>query len=235
VGVAVGCLLAAAAARFMAGMLYGIGAADPLSWTAAVAIVLGVAALANFISARRGARGAPFEALRTEEQRWGPRPERAAPRIALPSDRGTLSSPPSSTLRVISDLRVALRLLWKDKAFTLTVALTLALCIGANTAVFSVVHNVLLRPLPFPNADRIVLMGNAYPSAGAGAAAGDNSGAPDYYDRLRETTVYDEQAMYNSSNVSVDQNGTPTRIRIMNVTPSFFRLLQTAPQRGRVF
>jgi predicted permease len=136
---------------------------------------------------------------------------------------------------VIADLRVALRLLWKDKAFTLTVALTLALCIGANTAVFSVVHNVLLRPLPFPNADRIVLMGNAYPGAGAGAAAGDNSGAPDYYDRLRETTVYDEQAMYNSSNVSVDQNGTPTRIRIMNVTPSFFRLLQTAPQRGRVF
>ena len=58
-----------------------------------------------------------------------------------------------------NDLRVGLRLLWKDKAFTLTAALTLALCIGANTALFSVVHNVLLRPLPIPASDRIVLMG----------------------------------------------------------------------------
>ena len=67
---------------------------------------------------------------------------------------------------MISDFRVGLRLLWRDKAFTLTAALTLALCIGANTALFSVVHNVLLRPLPVPESDRIVLMGNAYPGAG---------------------------------------------------------------------
>src|SRR5215467_4631366 len=112
-----------------------------------------------------------------------------------------------------SDLHVGLRMLWKNKAFTITAGLTLALCIGANTALFSVVHTVLLRPLPFPHAERILLMGNQYP--GAGADTGTNSGAPDYYDRLRETNVYDEQAMYNSSNVSVDQNGTPTRVRIM--------------------
>ena len=49
---------------------------------------------------------------------------------------------------MLSDLRVGLRLLWKDKAFTLTAAATLAMCIGANTALFSVIHNVLLRPLP---------------------------------------------------------------------------------------
>ena len=67
---------------------------------------------------------------------------------------------------MLNDLRVGLRLLWKDKAFTLTAALTLALCIGANTALFSVVHNVLLRPLNVPESDRIVLMGNAYPGAG---------------------------------------------------------------------
>jgi predicted permease len=134
---------------------------------------------------------------------------------------------------LINDLRIGLRLLSKDRAFTITAGLTLALCIGANTALFSVVHTVLLRPLPFAHAERIVLMGNRYP--GAGVDAGDNSGAPDYYDRLRETTVYDEQAMYNSSDVSIDQNGTPTRVRIMNVTPSFFRLLQVAPRFGRTF
>lgn len=133
----------------------------------------------------------------------------------------------------MNDLRVGLRLLWKDKAFTVTAALTLALCIGANTALFSVVHHVLLRPLPFPDADRIVLMANHYP--GAGVDIGGSSSAPDYYDRLRETSVFDELAMYNSSDVSVDQNGTPTRVRIMNVTPSFFRLLRIAPRFGRIF
>jgi predicted permease len=136
---------------------------------------------------------------------------------------------------MISDIRVGLRLLWRDKAFALTAALTLALCIGANTALFSVVHNVLLRPLPVPESDRIVLMGNAYPGAGAGAAAGANSGVPDYYDRLRETDVFEEQALYNGANQSVDQNGTPLRVRVTRATPSFFRLLRIAPALGRTF
>ena len=95
---------------------------------------------------------------------------------------------------MLNDVRVGLRLLWKDKAFTFTAALTLALCIGANTALFSIVDHVLLRPLPFPESDRILLMSNRYP--GAGVDIGGNSGAPDYYDRLRETNVFVEQAMY---------------------------------------
>ncbi len=63
---------------------------------------------------------------------------------------------------LLHDLRLALRLLGKDKAFSMTSALTLAVCIGANTALFAVVHSVLLRPLPVPDAGRIVLMGNTY-------------------------------------------------------------------------
>src|SRR5439155_21973553 len=132
-----------------------------------------------------------------------------------------------------SDLRVGLRLLWKDKAFSLTAALTLALCIGANTALFSVVHNVLLRPLPVPDSDQIVFMGNAYP--GAGAVVGSSSAVPDYYDRLRETDVFEEQALYNGRNASIDQNGTPMRVRLNQITPSFFRLLRTGPALGRIF
>jgi predicted permease len=149
------------------------------------------------------------------------------------ANRRTRDAAVPSQFRMLNDLRVGLRLLWKDKAFTTTAALTLTVCIGANTALFSVVEHVLLKPLPFHDSDRIVLMGNHYP--GAGVDIGSNSGAPDYYDRLRETDVFTEQAMYNSGSVSIDQNGTPTRIRVMNVTPSFFRLLGVAPQAGRIF
>jgi hypothetical protein len=131
------------------------------------------------------------------------------------------------------DLRLGLRLLWKDKAFTFTAALTLAVCIGANTALFSVVNSVLLRPLPVPEPDRIVLMENLYPNAGAGDQG--SAGVPDYYDRLRETHAFSDQALFNFSNLGIDQNGTPVRVHAANVTPSFFRLLRISPALGRAF
>jgi putative ABC transport system permease protein len=58
---------------------------------------------------------------------------------------------------LIHDVRLALRLLWKDRAFALTVLLTLTVCIGATTGIFTVVRSVLLRPLPYPESDRLVL------------------------------------------------------------------------------
>src|SRR5688572_16785127 len=131
------------------------------------------------------------------------------------------------------DLRLSLRLLRKDKAFTLTVVLTLAVCIGANTALFSIIYNVLLKPLPVPESGRIVLMGNAYPGAGAPIAG--PSSVPDYFDRLGQMDVFEEQADYTGGNQSIDQNGAPIRVRINRVTPSFFRLLRVAPALGRTF
>ena len=134
---------------------------------------------------------------------------------------------------MLNDIRIGLRLLWKDKTFTLASALTLAVCIGANVTLFAIVDHVLLRPLPWPDSDRILLMGNQYPGAGVGHSS--NSGVPDYYDRLRETTVFDHQAMYNWDNVSIDQNSTPTRVLVMNVTPSFFPTLGVTAALGRTF
>ncbi len=64
------------------------------------------------------------------------------------------------------DLGLGLRLLVRDRAWSATVVLTLALSIGANTALFAVVYNVLLRPLPVPEPDRVLLMSNFYPKAG---------------------------------------------------------------------
>jgi predicted permease len=131
------------------------------------------------------------------------------------------------------DLRTGLRLLARDKAYSLTAATTLALCLAANTALFSVVHHVLLRPLPVPEPERILLMSNQYP--GAGASDSSNSGVPDYYDRLRETSVYDEQALFNTGSVSLDEDGRPVRVEVMNVTPSYLRVMRTAPALGRPF
>ena len=133
----------------------------------------------------------------------------------------------------MQDWRLALRLLSKDKSFTLTAVLTLAVCIGANVALFSIVDHVVLRPLPFPDSERILLMANQYP--GAGVRVSNSSGVPDYFDRLRETAVFEALALYNGGTVSMEQEGVPTRLRVMNVTPSFFRLLQVPPQLGRHF
>jgi predicted permease len=131
------------------------------------------------------------------------------------------------------DLRVALRLLLKDRAFSLAAILTLTLCFAANIALFSVVHNVLLRPLPTPDSDRIVLMANAYPGAGATDAVVENSGVPDYFDRIRETNVYEAQALVRPSSVSLDQGGVPTRVLALGVTPSYFQVLRVQAAAGR--
>jgi hypothetical protein len=95
--------------------------------------------------------------------------------------------------RLLQDVRFAARILWKDRGFTMTALLTLAICIGANAAIFAIVNSVLLRPLPVPQPDRLVLIYNSYPRAGVERAS---TSVPDYYDRLRETDVFDEMALY---------------------------------------
>jgi predicted permease len=131
------------------------------------------------------------------------------------------------------DLWSAFRMLRRDRAFSATVVLTLALCIGANTALFAVVYNVLLRPLPVPEPDRVLLMSNLYPKAGVTDSS--NSGVPDYYDRLRAVPALQEEALLNHSSVAVSQDGLPLRIRVANVTPSYFRVMPVHPELGRVF
>ncbi len=134
---------------------------------------------------------------------------------------------------ILHDLRVGLRLLWRDKAFTATTALTLALCIGANTALFSVVHNVLLRPLPIPDSEQIISVENLYPQAGAGEAGG--VGVPDYLERARVIKAYEVSAAYRHERPAIEQNGQPIRLHAFSVTPSFFRLLRVPPALGRTF
>jgi predicted permease len=134
------------------------------------------------------------------------------------------------TLR--QDLRFALRLLWKDRAFALTAILTLALCIGANTAIFAVVRSVLLRPLPYPESDRLVFTYDGFPGAGVQRAG---SSVPNYFDRLTTMPAFASQALYQWTGFSVGEGASAEGVTAMRVTPSFFTVLRTPPARGRAF
>jgi predicted permease len=133
---------------------------------------------------------------------------------------------------LLRDVRFALKLLRKDAGFAGAALLTLALCIGANTAIFSVVRSVLLKPLPYPSADHLVVLYNSYPNAGAprGQAA-----VPDYLDRQREMPSLEAMAMYQDSGLTIGDVGSPQRVPAAAVTPSMFRTLGVPPAAGRTF
>jgi predicted permease len=135
--------------------------------------------------------------------------------------------------RLIQDIRFAVRTLLKDRGFSTTAALTLAICVGANAAIFAVVNSVLLEPVPVPHPEQLVYMYNAYP--GAGLTGVGSTGVTDYYDRLRETTAFQEMALYNRRGVTLGGETEAQRIVAMTSTPSLLRLLQVQPIRGRLF
>jgi predicted permease len=134
---------------------------------------------------------------------------------------------------VLRDIRFGVRSLLRDKGYTITVISTLAICFAAYTATFAIVRSVLLRPLPGPHAEAIVLMSNQYPKAGVTDQS--DSAVPDYFDRLRAVTALDEQAMFQRVGRALEVNGSPEQVPGMAVTPSFFKLLGIAPARGRAF
>jgi predicted permease len=133
---------------------------------------------------------------------------------------------------MLSDLIFGFRLLWKEKAFALAALLTLALCIGANTAIFTVLDSVVLRGLPFPDSDRLATLYNVYPGMGIEYAA---NGVPDYLDRRRLTDFFSSVSLYGTRGYDFGQPGSTQRINADYVTPSFFRVLQVEPLLGRGF
>jgi predicted permease len=134
---------------------------------------------------------------------------------------------------VLQDFIFGLKLLFKQRAFTAAALLTLALCIGANTAIFTVLENVVLRGLPFPHAEELVTMYNIYP--GVGVSDRGSNGVPDYLDRRKMTNVFSEVALIGNSGYEIGLEGSPQRIRGQYVTPSFFKVLGVRPLVGRTF
>ena len=134
---------------------------------------------------------------------------------------------------MLRDFRFAIRSLFREKGYSTMVVLTLAVCIAANVGAYAIVDCVLLKPLPVPNARRIVLIANKYP--GAGASDGDNSAAGDYYDRLQSIHALSRQAMFQERKGTLSIEHSPQQISGMAVTPSFFGVIGTNPARGRAF
>ena len=133
------------------------------------------------------------------------------------------------------DGRYALRTLRRNGAATFVGILVMALAIGANTAVFSVVHAVLLNPLPYANPDRIVTL--TYLSTG-GNAVGDRSrqvSVPDFLDWQERSTSFDAMAYYSGARTSVTAGSAAEYAVVATVTEEFFRAFAMAPSIGRSF
>jgi predicted permease len=130
------------------------------------------------------------------------------------------------------DVRYAARVLLKDRGFTATAVATLAVCIAVNTLLFAVVYGVVLRPLPFDNADRLVYLYNAYPNAGAPRAS---TGVPDYFDRRAAMPALDESAIYRRQGVTLTGVDGAERLIALRTTPSLARVINAQPAQGRLF
>lgn len=132
----------------------------------------------------------------------------------------------------LKDLKFGAKLLVREKGFTLTVLVTLAVAIGANAAVFSIVRSVLLKPLPYPDSERLVSIHNSYPNAGVVSVGGS---VPDYYDRQQQVPALDEVAIYRFEGQTVGEPGSTRRLRAIRGTPSLLPMLGARPEHGRLF
>jgi putative ABC transport system permease protein len=132
----------------------------------------------------------------------------------------------------LQDLRYGARILLKQPGFTLVAVITLALGIGANTAIFSLVNSILLRPLPFRDPDRVVRMMQASPTLGLTSWGVSQADFAAYREQNRS---FESVALYNNSATNLTGNGEPERLAIANVTSDFFKVFGVSPLLGRTF
>jgi putative ABC transport system permease protein len=131
---------------------------------------------------------------------------------------------------MLADLRYAARLLLKQPVFTLMATFVLALGIGANTAIFSIVDAVLLRPLPYPNQERLVALSTFWRKTGVRGQIS----APDFDDWHMLATSFDGMAAYNRGETPVSVGGTADYTTVTRVTPEFFNLFDVDAEAGRL-
>src|SRR6202171_5630242 len=127
------------------------------------------------------------------------------------------------------ELSYAARLLRKTPGFTATALLTLAVCLGANLTIFAVIDSVLLRPLPFPEPARLMMIFNTYPKAGVER---DGSSLTNYYERRGHISAFTSLAIYRYGTEIIGEAGSTERDQTMRVSPDFFSTLGVGPVTG---
>jgi predicted permease len=130
---------------------------------------------------------------------------------------------------LVQDIRYGLWMLRRNPGFTFAAALTLSLGIGANTAIFSVVNAVLLRPLPYYDPQRLVWVSEVMPHGG------EANGAAEYIHWQAESKAFDHLALFMSGQIFMTGRGEPERLDSVWATANLFPALGVAPQLGRAF
>src|SRR5215208_6079239 len=129
------------------------------------------------------------------------------------------------------DVRYSLRMLLKDKGFTVIAALTLAFGIGVNTAMFSVLNTFLFRSLPYPQSERLVRVWRTSPHSQSWPFS-----AANFFDQRAQNTVFEKMAAYTYASRTLTEHGhTAERLVNLAATADFFPLMAVAPAHGRVF
>ena len=134
---------------------------------------------------------------------------------------------------LLQDARYSLRVLWKKPGFTFVVVLALGLGIGANTAIFSVVNAVLLRPLPYKNSDQLIWLRETNPSADIKE---ETLSPPNYRDWKAQSESFDDMGAFASTRLTLaGGSAEPERLNAAYVTDGFFSVLKAEPRIGRTF
>jgi len=136
---------------------------------------------------------------------------------------------------LLQDLRYGFRMLWKSPGFTLVAVLALALGIGANTAIFSVVNTVLLRPLPFERPEQLVLLWETHPFGKQLGYEHLPVSTANFVDWRRQTDLFEGMAALNAWNVVLTGSDEPQRLTGVKASANLFSLLRVQPMSGRGF
>lgn len=135
----------------------------------------------------------------------------------------------------MNDLRIAFRMLLKKPGFTLAAVVTLALGIGLNTAIFSLVNPILFRPLPVRDPARLVYLNQMNPSRGFGEHSRYMIAYPDYLDWRAQNRVFEDVGVYRDVSWTVTGRGDPERVHGTLVSATLFSVLGVSPCLGRSF
>lgn len=132
-------------------------------------------------------------------------------------------------MNLTANIDYSVRQILKRPGFAIAIVLTLALGIGANSAIFSMINGIMLKPLPYPDSEELVAIYNTYPKTGLETAA---VSIPDYVDRRDRTDTFQSTALFTWNGMNLTSTDQPRRLLALRATPSLFEVLRVPPFLG---